>query len=111
MGRALFFGIAFFFWFVSTPIGKAQDDMPASVFPSVLLWNDATPSVTDLSDWLDEHGEHKEPLPIEFDASGGAVLVIGPRYETLWYEVKAKWDSNCAVARCPPRLYNLSSHS
>lgn len=85
--------------------------MPASVFPSVLLWNDATPSVTDLSDWLDEHGEHKEPLPIEFDASGGAVLVIGPRYETLWYEVKAKWDSNCAVARCPPRLYNLSLHS
>jgi len=39
---------------------------------------------------LDEHGEHKEPLPIESDACGGAVLAIGPRYKTLWYEVKAK---------------------
>jgi len=53
MRQALFLGIALFFGFVSTPIGKAQEDTSASMFPFVLPWNDATPGVTDLSSWLD----------------------------------------------------------
>ena len=52
MRRALLLGVAFFFGFVSVPIGKTQEDTFASVFPFVLPWNDATPSVTDLSGWL-----------------------------------------------------------
>ena len=65
-----------------------QDD--TSVFPFVLPWSDAIPSVTNLSGWLDEHGERKEQILLEPSASGHAILVLGPQHKTLWYEVKAK---------------------
>jgi hypothetical protein len=39
---------------------------------------------------LDEHGVHKEQILLELNASGHAVLVIGPQHKTLWYEVEAK---------------------
>ena len=51
MRRILLLGVAFFLGSISTPSGKAQED--ASVFPFVLPWNDATPSLTDLSGWLE----------------------------------------------------------
>jgi hypothetical protein len=53
MRRALLFGVAFFFGFVSVPIGKTQEDTSASVFPFMLPWSDATPSMTDLNGWHD----------------------------------------------------------
>jgi hypothetical protein len=39
---------------------------------------------------LDERGQRKARLAIESDANDRAVLILGPQYETLWYEVAAK---------------------
>jgi len=39
---------------------------------------------------LDEKGQRKEQLPITSDPSGNAVIQIGPRWRTLWYEVEVK---------------------
>ena len=39
---------------------------------------------------LDERGQRKARLAVDPDADGRAILVIGPQYETLWYEVAAK---------------------
>lgn len=36
---------------------------------------------------LDERGEPKADLPISADASGRAVVKIGPEYRTVWYEI------------------------
>ncbi|MEW6357145.1 MAG: carbohydrate binding domain-containing protein [Planctomycetota bacterium] len=36
---------------------------------------------------LDERGQRKTSLSIEADADGHAVIAIGPRSQTLWYEV------------------------
>jgi hypothetical protein len=39
---------------------------------------------------LDERGRRKEALPIEAGANGDSVLVLGPKSQTLWYEVQVK---------------------
>ena len=39
---------------------------------------------------LDERGQHKTQLPVQADATGSAVVTIGPQSETLWYEVAIK---------------------
>jgi hypothetical protein len=36
---------------------------------------------------LDECGQRKAQIPVERDANGNAVMVIGPQWQTLWYEV------------------------
>lgn len=39
---------------------------------------------------LDERGERKAKLPVQADESGNAIIAIGPKWRTLWYEVAAK---------------------
>ena len=39
---------------------------------------------------LDEKGERKEKMEVEKDEKGMAVIRIGPRWQTLWYEVAVK---------------------
>ncbi|MGB9797089.1 MAG: carbohydrate binding domain-containing protein, partial [bacterium] len=39
---------------------------------------------------LDEEGKRKEKMEVGKDEKGRAVLEIGPRWRTLWYEVEAK---------------------
>ena len=39
---------------------------------------------------LDERGQQKQPLPIESGPDGHAVLSLGPKWQTLWYEVSVK---------------------
>lgn len=39
---------------------------------------------------LDERGQRKEKLPVETGVGGKAVINLGPRWQTLWYEVNAK---------------------
>ncbi len=38
---------------------------------------------------LDPHGDRKQPLPVE-KAEGGCRMVIGPQYQTVWYEIEVK---------------------
>ena len=39
---------------------------------------------------LDEHGEPKAEVPVSADAAGRAVVLIGPEYRTVWYEIDVK---------------------
>ncbi len=39
---------------------------------------------------LDERGQRRQPVPVEATADGRAVVVIGPQWRTLWYEVVAQ---------------------
>lgn len=36
---------------------------------------------------LDERGRRKEKLPVQADRDGNAFIVIGPQWQTIWYEV------------------------
>lgn len=36
---------------------------------------------------LDERGQRKTQVPVEADRAGNAVVILGPRHRTLWYEV------------------------
>ena len=38
---------------------------------------------------LDPHGDRKQPVPVE-KAEGGSKIVIGPQYQTVWYEIEVK---------------------
>ena len=43
---------------------------------------------TQVQAWaLDECGRRKTQMPIERDSNGNAVIVIGPQWQTLWYEI------------------------
>ena len=39
---------------------------------------------------LDEHGEPKAEVPVSADVGGNAVVLIGPEYRTVWYEIDVK---------------------
>jgi len=39
---------------------------------------------------LDARGEPKAEVPVSADASGCAVVIIGPEYRTVWYEIDVK---------------------
>jgi hypothetical protein len=39
---------------------------------------------------LDEKGNRKEKMEVGKDERGNAVIEIGERWETLWYEVAVK---------------------
>jgi hypothetical protein len=43
---------------------------------------------TEVQAWaLDERGQRKTQVPMQRDGNGNAVVVIGPQWQTLWYEV------------------------
>jgi hypothetical protein len=109
MRRALLLGVTFFLGFVSVPIGKVQDDTP--VFPFVLPWSDATPSATDLSGWLDEHGERKEQILLEPSASGHAILRNRPATQNALVRSESKIEVRAAMAKCPLRIDNVAAPS
>jgi hypothetical protein len=51
----------------------------------------------DIEAWeLDECGQRKTKITVESDASGHAVVVIGPQLRTIWYEM--------AIKRCDGRV-------
>ena len=39
---------------------------------------------------LDERGEPKAEVPVAADAQGRAVVAIGPKYRTIWYEITVR---------------------
>jgi hypothetical protein len=51
---------------VAAPLAGAADD--SALFPFVLPWDDAAPSLTDLSGWLDKPAGHAGPVRIGEDA-------------------------------------------
>ena len=38
---------------------------------------------------LDAHGDRKCDIPVD-RAEGGAKIVIGPQYQTVWYEIDVR---------------------
>ena len=38
---------------------------------------------------LDPHGDRKQPVPVE-KTGGGSQVVIGPQYQTVWYEIEVR---------------------
>ncbi len=38
---------------------------------------------------LDPHADRKRPVPVE-TADGGRRILIGPQYQTVWYEIEVK---------------------
>ena len=39
---------------------------------------------------LDERGQRMTRVPVEAETNGRAVMAIGPKWRTLWYEVAVK---------------------
>lgn len=39
---------------------------------------------------LDEKGQRRQPVPVQADAAGRALLPLDPSWQTLWYEVEAR---------------------
>jgi hypothetical protein len=48
-------------------------------------------SMVPLQAWaLDERGQRGKQVPVKWDRQSGAVMEIGPQWQTLWYEVTVK---------------------